>query len=477
MDSLSEAKWREYLRKEYAIWLFVGVVALLNILYNQTLPLYTDEAYYWLWSIHLQLGYFDHPPFIAYLNYAFTFIFGDTVFAVRTASIFCLVVGAIYIYRVTLEVFRDRVIGEIAVFIYMIIPVIELGFSIATIDSPLAMFWSMALFYSLRAIKYDRWGDFLLAGASIGFALLSKYTGVLLLGSLGLYFLLKCPKRFLGLKPWVAIGVAIIVFSPVIIWNFQNSFISFSFQYTHGSSSSFTILWDKFFEFFGGQFLLISPIFGVASIVMLFRKKEWFRDNDRLFLLINFLFPILFFLYKALFKKMELNWAAPAFLSLLPLLGAYLYEARARKTLIAGSILSIVIVLAMKFPLLFGLKNEKNFQDRIFGPAELAQVVERHRKSGDAIMTYHFVVGSVLTFYLQNNPPVFVPFPSRYSEFDSWYKDIDYSNIEGLYIDREDVNEVLKQRFKSVELVEKVELQKEGFRPKSYYIYRVSRRK
>ncbi|RME16471.1 MAG: hypothetical protein D6797_04435, partial [Bdellovibrio sp.] len=31
------------------------------------LPLFPDEAYYWVWSHHLQLSYFDHPPFIAWL--------------------------------------------------------------------------------------------------------------------------------------------------------------------------------------------------------------------------------------------------------------------------------------------------------------------------------------------------------------------------------------------------------------------------
>jgi 4-amino-4-deoxy-L-arabinose transferase-like glycosyltransferase len=41
-----------------------------------------DEAYYWVWSKHLDWGYFDHPPMIALLIKAGTII-GDTELGVR----------------------------------------------------------------------------------------------------------------------------------------------------------------------------------------------------------------------------------------------------------------------------------------------------------------------------------------------------------------------------------------------------------
>ncbi len=47
------------------------------------LPLSFDEAYYWLWSKHLALSYYDHPPVIAYAIRAGTLLFGDTAFGVR----------------------------------------------------------------------------------------------------------------------------------------------------------------------------------------------------------------------------------------------------------------------------------------------------------------------------------------------------------------------------------------------------------
>ena len=45
--------------------LFISILFILNIFQSITLPLIDDEAYYWVWSKHLDFGYFDHPPMIA----------------------------------------------------------------------------------------------------------------------------------------------------------------------------------------------------------------------------------------------------------------------------------------------------------------------------------------------------------------------------------------------------------------------------
>ena len=43
----------------------LAVLTLLRLALAARLPLAPDEAYYFLWSRHLQAGYFDHPPMVA----------------------------------------------------------------------------------------------------------------------------------------------------------------------------------------------------------------------------------------------------------------------------------------------------------------------------------------------------------------------------------------------------------------------------
>src|SRR6185437_13129594 len=50
-------------------------------------PLSEDEAYYRLWSLQPALGYFDHPPMIAWWIWAGRQIAGDTPLGVRLLPI------------------------------------------------------------------------------------------------------------------------------------------------------------------------------------------------------------------------------------------------------------------------------------------------------------------------------------------------------------------------------------------------------
>ena len=45
--------------------IFILGWVLVNLLQATFTGLYPDEAYYWVYSRHLQWGYFDHPPMVA----------------------------------------------------------------------------------------------------------------------------------------------------------------------------------------------------------------------------------------------------------------------------------------------------------------------------------------------------------------------------------------------------------------------------
>src|ERR1700761_489936 len=63
--------------------LFIVLVRLLFIGVMGPMP---QDAYYYFYSQHPALSYFDHPPAIACLLRFFTFCFGKNVFALKLAD-------------------------------------------------------------------------------------------------------------------------------------------------------------------------------------------------------------------------------------------------------------------------------------------------------------------------------------------------------------------------------------------------------
>jgi 4-amino-4-deoxy-L-arabinose transferase-like glycosyltransferase len=451
-------------------WLLLVVYAALQMVYNLTLPIYGDEAYYWVWSKNLQLGYFDHPPMVAYVNALFCRVFGDTLFAVRLATVVCLSAAAVFIYHLTARIFDARS-ALLALVLFLLTPAANLGFSLHTIDSPLVLFWSMALYYGYRAIFGGRRRDYLLTGVGLGTALLSKYTAILFVGFMGLFVLCTKPRELLRPPVWMAVGVAVLCCSPVLGYNWQHGFAGFLYQYTHGNATGWTMRLDTFGDFFLGQFVVVSPIFMGLLIAASLDQRSWWRDAPRRYLMLSFLFPLVFFLYKALFKRMELNWGVVAFVGANPTLAHFILTYRLKKLALAGVALALVLDIAMKFPLLYGLKNELNYHNRIFGYKEMALRVLEHKNPGDMLFADHLTRASILWFYAHER--VYIPTQTRLSEYTMWDKTTDLETRQGIYVSSSNKAAELQALFSEVALLEAYTVAKEGYLPKLFFIYRV----
>lgn len=453
--------------------LFILVYGVLNALYNTTLPLYIDEAYYWLWSQNPSLSYFDHPPMVAWFISLFS-IPGDTAFWIRLSTVFCMSLSAWYIFMLAESVY-DHLTGIFATVIFLILPATGMGYAIITPDSPLTLFWSMALYYSHRAFTTDRWACFIAAGICIGLALLSKYTAVLFLGSLGIYLLMRERERFLDVKAWEAILIALVIFSPVLIWNYQNDWISFAFQYDHGTGEAWKIQWDDFGEYLGGQFITYSPVFFTILLWALWKWEEWYFEDAELLLVLSFLFPFLFFVYKGLWTRVELNWGIMAFIGIIPLTARFLLIRKMKNTAIAGFALCIILVAGMKYPLLFGLDGKQNPQNRIFGYQEAAAHVESLLKPGDVPMADHLTTASALTYFLPGHPRTYIPSSTRFSQYDFWDEEVDFSKLRGVYISKDNRLSELREIFGHEHVFEspKFTARKKGFKERTFRVYEI----
>jgi 4-amino-4-deoxy-L-arabinose transferase-like glycosyltransferase len=455
------------------LFIITFLFALFSILYNSFLPLFEDEAYYWIWSQRLALSYYDHPPMIAYLIKIAT-TFGDLAWQIRLLNIVCFLGSGFFIFKTALYLFDEKT-AVYSFLIFLFSPAVTMGLTITTPDSPLAFFWSASLYFTAKAFFEEKTRDFILAGIFGGAALLSKYTGVLLFMGFFIFIVSYRPKLFVSKKLYLAILAGLLVFSPVIIWNAQNHFSSFLFQYYHGTSTGAeSIGWKYDLELFGGALGIFGPIFFGLFLYISTRKEAY--KNEKLFFVFSIaLFTILFFLYKGLYKKMELNWVAHAFASASIVVGYFIAKHNMKKTFIAGMILSILIGSIMRFPLAFGLEGAKNPHNRLFGQDELATHVQTltHNSPNQAIYADYLTLASALQYRLKKD--VYIPTQTRKSEFDGWQANIDFASKPGIYVSKNsDKLPELKIIWKNASLLEQYTISKKGFNDKIYYLYRVS---
>ena len=447
-------------------YILIIFLALFSTIYNGFLPLHGDEAYYWVWSKHLQAGYYDHPPMIAFLIYLTNFI-SQSEWGVRLVNVLSMSAAAIYIFKLT-KILSDEKTALNAVIIFSSVILTHAGYIITTPDSPLILFWSISLYYTYRALFIGEKKDFILTGLFLGLLMLSKYTAILYIAGVVIFMLLKRRDLFLNPYMYLAVIIASIVVSPMLIWNYQHDWISFTFQLHHGSTSSYEIYPHLFFDFFGGQFGIFSPVFAAVLFFFLIKDKLYFKDDKLFFISLSIVVTLLFFMYKSLYTRMALNYSAPAYIGAAVLLAVIISKYELRKTFKAGLIVALIFTILGRVAFLFFLPY---VQERMYGNKEAVKLLATHAKEGDSFYGDHLTIAAYLTYYLPNHPDADLALPSRYSQYDMWRKK-DYLK-DGLVLTREAEDARLKQIYKDVREVDTLTVKNGVHSTKTFHIYRV----
>ncbi|MBV9458625.1 MAG: glycosyltransferase family 39 protein, partial [Bradyrhizobium sp.] len=214
-----------------ALIVIVAMTAL-RIVYASLIDLRTDEAYYWTWSKEHALSFLDHPPMIAWFIRFGTAIFGDNNLGVRFGGIVAILVTQLLLADIVRRVTHDTraivfalLMPEAALYYGLLMA--KVAPDIALIPFAVAMIWSLV---RLAESGDQRW--WLAAGAFGGLSLLSKFTVVMMLPAVVAFMLVPDwrLRQLRSLYPWLAALIAIVLFSPVLIWNYQHDWASFRFQ-------------------------------------------------------------------------------------------------------------------------------------------------------------------------------------------------------------------------------------------------------
>jgi len=308
--------------------LAVAVYAVvLRLLYLGVPELLFEEAYYWNYAQHPDIGYLDHPLMVAWIIRLFVSLMGNLEFAVRAGAFLCWLATAWFSYRLTRDVL-GRPAAYRALMLIAVLPVYFFFGLFMSPDAPLAACWAAALYYMHRIVVREDPRAWLWLGVAIGLGMISKYTVALLAAAIALFVLVDRPSRKWLARPEPYLGalVALILFSPVIIWNWQQDWVSFSFQSQDRLASRFSFSLPRFA---GNLIALLTPT-GVLSVIALavcrrqitagFVPPVASASLERSRILLNWLalFPVAVFAAVSLFRVSKLNWTGPVWLALVP---------------------------------------------------------------------------------------------------------------------------------------------------------------
>jgi 4-amino-4-deoxy-L-arabinose transferase-like glycosyltransferase len=384
-------KWLAQKTNQSVFFLLVGGLLFRAFLAFWLYPTF-DEAYYYLYSLHLDWSYFDHPILVG-----LTTGFGPwstgvvSQFTIRLGALICHTGSLVLLYLTSLKLFSAKA-ASFTLAIATISPIFLVGFGVLSLpDSPLMFFWSASLYCAAdeffrqpRTQKHSLLQEescssnlyvpsYRLAylGLLVGLACLSKYHGFILgLGLVG--FCLTSPRyRCVFRSPWTWLGLSLFVLtiSPILLWNMQHDWVSFRFQSERAvPKSSYNLLSVAGVCLAGVAYLFPTiglPLWWVSLRPALTRTMQLFsqksltvkRDLEASSLLILWVsLPLtLGFTLIGGYRQILPAWSMPGFWGLTLLLGqqAIIWEQQSRRRvrrwllgsgIMVGSILLIALL-------------------------------------------------------------------------------------------------------------------------------------
>jgi hypothetical protein len=421
-------------------WIVVGSICLLRGIAAFTVPLTGDEAYYWEWSRRPAFGYVDHPPMVAWTIAAFSWL-GHTPGFVRLGFVLCGVVASLALAACTIEITGDRRSGAIAALVLALTPLMSFAFGTASPDGPYLMFWSLGLWFAVRAFKRDRTVDWILLGVMLGAVLLSRVLGLAFLFGLLAYATTSNRRATWRRGLPIALGIAFVMCLPFLIWNATHDWVTvfFALFYRHEEARESSFLWILL-----TQLAAYSPGIWVAVIVCALHPRNAFLAWTALpqFILVMGL---------SLVERVETHWVVGFFVSLCAMLGIVYSQIDRRGRIIWGTatVIPAVILLVPIFAFLLApswtwhmIQRETGAQLRNNGPFEImtysmvAVDAARLVRERDAIlMTDGYGLSSVIDFDA-GVPPVVIGYNWQGRESRSWYPDSNHP-ARALFVDKE----------------------------------------
>ena len=323
------------------IFAFIGVCAVAKLFAAWFSGFTGDEAYTVVISRSLELSYFDHPPLHQWIVHGFSALFGEGWWLRIPFLIMAVAINA-PLYGLTRRLLgRDAALWALFAFnataYFTVWPD-----GLILPDVPLFLFltagvWAVAeILFGPRRKPSAVFALWLAAGLAFGLAGLAKYAAIFV--PAGLFgFLIFSPQHrfwFRRPEPYAAAALALAIFSPVLVWNYQNDWVSFTFQ-SNRAAAVVSLNESAFVSFsaaFGAQIALLSPWMVVPlALALIDAMRSSGANSPGRFLLWLAGVPLVLFLSMPFMGKTAIpHWYNSAWIFAFPLFGHYASERGAK---------------------------------------------------------------------------------------------------------------------------------------------------
>ena len=313
-----------------------GVTFLAHMLVAGNYGYFRDELYYIADGRHLQAGYVDQPLLMGWLAALLRVIADDNLVAIHLIP----ALACALIIVVTGLMARELGGGRVAQLVAGVAALFTVAFmataSIFSMDVLDELWWALASLILLRLLRRNAPHLWLVIGAVLCIALLTKLTVLFFCLALALALLVTPVRRFLLTPwPWLAAAIAFVGLLPYIIWNALNGWPTVEFWHHYGGVGTSPL------DFLATQLILINPIavpLAVAGLVF------YFRPTGTRYRLLGWTFVFLYLLLTLL--RLKVYFLAPAY----PLLfapGAVMFERLRLRPLFAWLRPAYVVLLVL----------------------------------------------------------------------------------------------------------------------------------
>ncbi len=391
--------------------LFVAVMAV-KVLIAVRLPVFVDEAFYWLEGQRLAPAYSDLPGLTAWLTRLGVSLAGNNEFGLRLP--FLLMGAAVpwLVVRVTRRAFGPAY-GWQAGSLALLLPLSGTLGLMALPDPAMALATLLCIDAGAKLLRrIDAAAALELAlGLVIGALSHYRFIAVIGVGFIALLLLADGRRALRDVRVLTAIAIGAAAWTPLVWWNLDNADAGLRFQLVDRHPWAFHLegLW-----FVLVQSLMVTPLLFAALLLAGWRARRSALPEARYFALLGLLVVAGFFAlgFFADTERVSFHWPFPGYLALLPLAPALLggwprWLRRATWGVAAAGLLAVLsYYVAVSLPdVRARTAAEKWYPSNFAGWDELAAEVRRElalMPDGTRLVAGSFKVGAELGFALDD---------------------------------------------------------------------------